>query len=99
MVKPELPLEKIPPTAEEPWRYEYEQPVERFAQLPKDTRERLERMRKEDWEEMFEAVRFYKTAKQIGKFNFYLISGVAGLIIAVVGFGETIRTALKWFKP
>ena len=94
-----LQPDKIEPPSEQKFAHEYESPVARFSQLPKVTREHLERMREEDWKRLEEAMKFYETAKTVGKFNLMLIGGIVGLFIATVGLGETIKTAIKWFRP
>ena len=98
------PPKELPPdgkwtTEREPWRYDYNTPVERFVQLSPKTRKFLEDLSEADLASIKEAMVFYRTAKTVGKFNLWLVGGIAGLVVASVAFGETIRTALKWFSP
>jgi hypothetical protein len=97
-------------TSEEPWAYgPINRPVDRFIHLPKETREFLEQLTREDLAHLArliqedprkinEAVRFYETAKSVGKFNAWLIGGIAGTIIAFAMLGDGIRKIMGWIK-
>lgn len=72
--------------------------VERFAQLPRATREWLETRRSGDWDEINDALGFYRSARTNGKFLLWLIGGFIGLFIGAVAFGDSVLKALGWFR-
>lgn len=71
-------------------------PVNRFAHLPKSTREWLESLREADIDEIKEAVKFYHATRTIGKFWKWLIITVIGVFIGAMQFGEAIIKILSW---
>lgn len=82
-----------------PWVYgPIANPVERFAHLPKETRRFLEQLRKEDIDELNDAVKFYRTARSVGKFNAWLFGGVVGMVIAFAALGDSIRKIFGFIK-
>lgn len=78
---------------------EIHNPVERFAHLPEPTRKFLEDLREDDITDLNDAVRFYRNAKTIGRFNAWLIMSALATFGAFVAFGEAIRKILGWTSP
>lgn len=78
---------------------EISNPVERFAHLPETTRKFLEDLRESDISDLNEAVRFYRNARTVGKFNAWLIMSALATFGAFVAFGEGIRKILGWTSP
>ena len=73
-------------------------PVERFGHLPEPTRQWLENLREDDIKELNDAVRFYRTAKAVGRFNKWLIITVVTLFIGAAAFGEALLKFWVWIS-
>lgn len=71
-------------------------PVNRFAHLPKPTREWLESLDKEDIDEIKEAIKFYHATRTIGRFWKWLIITVVSVFVGAAQFGEAIVKAFSW---
>jgi hypothetical protein len=73
-------------------------PVDRFAHLPKPTREYLESLREEDIDLLNEAVKFMRSVKTVGKFTKWLIVTIVGSFIVAGQFGEAIQKLLAFLS-
>ena len=74
----------------------YKNPVERFWQLPEPTRQWLEDLREDDIKELIDAIKFYRTARAVGRFNKWLIITIVTIFIGAAGFGEAILKFWVW---
>ena len=75
----------------------YRNPVERFGQLPEPTRQWLEELREDDIQELNDAVKFYRTARAVGRFNKWLIITVVTIFVGAAAFGKALQEFWAWF--
>ncbi len=75
----------------------YHNPIHRFGHLPETTRQWLEDLRPDDIAKIQEAVKFYNTARSVGRFNKWLILFVISTFIAAVAFGKSVAEFWAWF--
>lgn len=76
---------------EDRYLHQYNNPVERFAQLPEPTRQWLENLREDDIKQLNEAIRFYDAARVGGRFIKWLIITVVAIFVGAAAFGEAIQ--------
>jgi hypothetical protein len=74
-------------------------PVDKFAHLPEPTRRWLEGLREDDLDEIAAAIKFYRSARVVGRFNRWLIITVAAVFVGTVAFGEAIQKLWGWMSP
>ena len=79
----------------------YHRPAERYGQVQEETRIWFENLRSEDIIELKEALKFYRTARSVGRFNKYLIGTGMSAFVLFVAFGEKMHEAWSWIvgKP
>lgn len=74
----------------------YQNPVDRYAQLPESTRRFIERLDEEDIAELNEMRLSFHRAKTIGWFFKWLVITVIGAFMGAVAFGESVIKSAEW---
>jgi len=72
-------------------------PVDRFAHLPEPTRKWLETLREDDLAEINDAIKFYRTARTLGRFGKWSIISAVAFFITVSQLGEAVQKIWTWF--
>lgn len=77
---------------------EQAEPVSAMAELPKETREFLARLRPDDLETLEDGVRLVNAVKTVGTFFKWLIVGLLGFVVGAVMFYESIVKIVGWLR-
>ena len=72
-------------------------PVDRFAHLPEETRQWLEQLREDDISEIREVIKFMREVKTLTKFGKWALITVVSTFTGAVLLGEKIAVAWKFF--
>jgi hypothetical protein len=71
-------------------------PCTRFDDVPEETREWISTLRKDDIDDLNEAVRFFRSAKIVGTFTKWTLITIFGAFIGAVAFGEAVVKLWSW---
>ena len=74
----------------------YHNPVERFGQLPEDTRQWLENLRADDLADLKDAVKFYHATAAGGKFVKWLAYAVVAIFVGSAALGHAFQDLWGW---
>lgn len=74
------------------------EPVNAMAELPKETREFLARLRPDDLETLEDGVRLVNAVRTVGTFFKWLIVGILGFVVGTVMFYESVAKIVGWFR-
>lgn len=77
---------------------EQAEPVSAMAELPKETREFLARLRPDDLETLEDGVRLVNAVRTVGIFFKWVIVGALGFVVGAVMFYESIAKIIGWIK-
>ncbi|MCR6498402.1 hypothetical protein MUO32_05085 [Shinella sp. CPCC 101442] len=77
---------------------EQAEPVSAMAELPKETREFLARLRPDDLETLEDGVRLINAVKTVGTFFKWLIVGLLGFVVGAVMLYESIVKIVGWHR-
>lgn len=70
----------------------------RLVDLPKHTQQFLQNLRKEEVEELNEAINFMRSVRTVGIFGKWLIITAVGMFIGIVTIGEHLGKLKGWFR-
>jgi hypothetical protein len=85
------------PRDEPPLDYEYQNPAERYNQLPESTRKWLESLREEDIDKIREFADIMLRAKLFASVIKWTLVTSLGAMIFGLQFGETLAKYFAWF--
>lgn len=72
--------------------------AERYSQLPEETRNWLESLRKDDIETLEEVRRMYEKTRTLGSFTKWLLLTVIGIFVGAASFGDSIIRVFAWLR-
>lgn len=73
-------------------------PVDRMAELPKETREFLAQLREDDIKTLKYGLRLVTAMSIVGNFTKWVIVGFLGMVVGVVMFGESVAKIITWLR-
>ena len=81
---------------DEGYAHLYQNPVERFGQLPEPTRQWLENLRQDDIKDLNDAVKFYHATAAGGKFIKWLAIAVVAIFVGSAALGHAVQDLWGW---
>ncbi len=73
-------------------------PVNAMTELPRETREFLARLRKEDLDTLEDGVRLVNSIRTVGIFMKWVIVGILGFVVGTVMFWEAVSKIITWAR-
>jgi G:T/U-mismatch repair DNA glycosylase len=73
-----------------------EKHVDRYAELPEETRKFVEELRPKDIQLLQQSIEFMRSVVTVGRFIKWSLVGIVGTFVGAVMFGEALAKIWNW---